>query len=67
MGRSKRNGFLVRYNPPACRGGPLGIAAHEAAKPKDALKALNMAAQQIDKLVDTSAPPEEQRSGSGAS
>jgi hypothetical protein len=27
--------------------------------PKDALKALDMAAQQIDKLVDASAPPEE--------
>jgi hypothetical protein len=34
MGRSKRNGFVVRYNPPACRVGPLGIAADEAAKPK---------------------------------
>lgn len=34
MGRSKRNGFVVRYNPPACRVGPLGIAADEAEKPK---------------------------------
>jgi hypothetical protein len=41
----------------------LGLSGSQPMKrrsPKDALKALNMAAQQIDKLVDASAPPEEQ-------
>ena len=40
----------------------LGLSGSQPMKrrsPKDALKALDMAAQQIDKLVDASAPPEE--------
>jgi hypothetical protein len=50
-----------RSHPPTCRAWADGITAIAAAKPKAASKAFDLAAQQIDKLIDPSTPNEERK------